>query len=233
MALVLNQDFITLIASRCGNREGNTEFRQKVTNEVNASLAELEIGSPFLPWFLRTATSISLTAGVGDGVAFASATYLREVEEEQPYILYEDVRNHLRKLSIEDIMIKYPDRTTADGRGFPKYYAIDNPVGGYFFGPPPDEAYTFYASYYAKSVTFTDDTDIIANKWVLQAPNVLAFHAGINCARFLLQNGELASEFEKVYARARAELIHAHEALLHVNRDYTDLDPTIGVEDYR
>lgn len=197
---------------RLGNRK-ETSLRADLVDELNAKIAERERGK-FLPWFLETRHSESLT--VGQEYLDLPDDFLREAEDGIVKLTHPDTgaSKELKKVYVEDLERVYMD---ADP-DWPEGYAIYG--NRFYFAPAPNAAYVINFRYYRKSVVVTDSANETATDWFGNAFNYISYDTLADVAANLLQDDEMAMKFRTLAAEARRELFEYSESRQHVNADY-------------
>lgn len=207
---MIRDEVVSLLARRLNNR---TDIDTDIVTEMQIVQATaLEQNGRFLPWFLTTEQALELT-DVGENRVRIPDDFLSEIEGQRIWIQ--------NPTTLEWLLLSKDDETTLDeyygtATGLPEKYAL---AGDHFtLFPVPDDNYSIRLRYAAKATSLSTN---IENSWLQYAPDLLIAYVGRNLARTLLQNPELAAQFDAQIQPSWDRLLAMHEMRDNANQDYS------------
>lgn len=197
-----------LVMLRLGKRSG---LDTDVVLELKQAQRDLEEGK-FMPWFLKTALSLTTTDAVRY-VALPSG-FIRETEEKM-WITDSESAKRLYKGNYDELY----ERELFDSDYLSSWYYAVVGANIYIF-PTPDGAYSITGFYFAQdAVLSAAETE---NNWLKYAPGMLIAKAGMRMAK-TLRDEAAYNLFKEDYGEAYNEAV-----LSNVAREQAALNAVLG-----
>jgi hypothetical protein len=216
---VTNNEFLTLILSRLGKRQGNDYLKSAALLEVQVYLAQREMTMEEPPFFLETKWEGTMQAD--QEYLDLPGEFLKEIEETG--MIARDPSSSARFRVVKRI----PDRTNELIAGCspqqPQTYSIFG--NKLYFGPTPDKAYTFSLPYARKSAIVLAN-DVQVTDWCLHATQAVSNTIQSIMASQHLQDDQMAQKYAPLAAQAWAAFKDYCNA-----RKYTNLTISSGDDD--
>lgn len=186
-----NKEFITLILSRCGRREGNDKLRTTVEQEIQILISQMEKTKEELPWFLETTDSRVMI--VNQPWIELPSNFLKEVEES--VLLYKDPDDNQWYGGVKRIPDVTRGKVVANAASLPETYSIYG--NRLIFGPAPMKAYAYELPYARTSDLFTENEEQITD-WCLHATQAVSNTIQEIICRQHLQDDQMAARYTQM-----------------------------------
>ena len=172
----------------------NFAARADLTTDIPLmiSLAETRIYREMRVTEMETALSSAISSGV---IAVPTGF----LEAKKLYIDGSPVQE-LERMSLDQLYVKYPDRSA---NGKPHFFAEE--AGNLIFGPYPDSEYTVKGVYYKKLDALSDSNT--SNWLITKFQDGILF--GSLLETFLFVQSDEATKYAALYERAKADYIRA------------------------
>lgn len=207
--MATNAEKIEQMMSRLGQRTSQ-RVRTDLVAELNTAIEHLET-QPFIPWFLRTTSFLTLPEG--STVVSLPSNYLREREEFLPYYSYDGTNYYIEKRLLGALPGFKPIIST------PEVYAIDG--GQFHFRPAaPEEIEVTFTHYSRSNDPVLDNDEEVTNPWLIEAFEYVSCVTLKNIATFHVQNLPLGEIFASLEFRYYGQLYKYHESRIHEGQDY-------------
>jgi hypothetical protein len=211
---MLNKEVLDLIMKRLGNRTAAT-LRATVLIELNNKISQLEQGD-VLPWFLQDIW-LGQTVASQDYVDVIS-DYLRDDDEGQAEINDTTVSPAVWSKFTKTSYGKLREKTANCTAQLPALYAVHGEK--VYFGPAPNQVYSFRVPYYKRSTSVADNTQAVSNKWLLNFFNFVTLDTIDFVARTHTRDNSLVAAIAAELQQAQRLFDIAVEARIHAGRGY-------------
>lgn len=209
-----NAEVLALMMQRFGNRS-STSLKATVLIELNQKIRQLERG-PSKPWFLED---------IWQGQTVANQDY---VDLPSDYLIEDDEgEREIRDTNVSPIAWTKLNKTsygklraqTANAEAqIPVAYAIYGEKA--YFGPTPDQVYSFRIPYFKRTTEIADNTQAVSNKFLLEFFNYITLTTVDIVARTHTRDNGLVDRISKQLLEAKDEYFREVEARLHAGREY-------------
>jgi len=172
-------------------------------------------GGSFLPWFLRTTGTVTLSSGASSITppsGFLRVAEGRPVRYLDPTASTTDAYRKVNNKAEQFVL----DGFEEEGTGAPQYWFTQGTVLG--VRPFADQDYTIQLRYYGRDTLLTTD---VTNNWLTYAQDWFMGEVGFLVSSTYMENEKQAALFMGLAERGKDRVWRQHEAIMAQGADYS------------